>query len=679
MADKNLNSITFPGLPDKYKVAQVADEYSSSSTYEVGDIVNYLGTTYKCTTAITTAENWTVGHWTAVKIADEVTDLKSAIGNKSGLNTDTKTNLVSAINEVNGHFLDGIDTAVENWLDDHPEATTTVQDGSLTLQKFKDRELPFVTPQMFGAKGDGETDDSESFLDCFDGNYNKIFIPQGEYVISEKITIRDDTIVVCEGTIKKSGIFDILFDVGNNCDIQLNIDEDKASSTDFSSQTSADIYINGKTNVRLHDTKIMNIDSRYGMWIEKSSHIVIERCYIDTYVYIAIGCRDGNHDVKVLSNTVLNGHGVQSNRYPIVLNSGGNNDDVSRNIVCDGNYIEDQTPKWEGIDAHGLSNAVISNNTILNTATGIAVVSGGNDITENIVITGNVYRLTKVCDAISSTYGITVAVNSKNVAITNNSLYGCGNNSSTSDKGGIKIYGIDQAIISNNIINCSSGNGVLASSITDNPLNNFKLYNNIINGAVNGIKLENSLSVNITGEIKENIIKNCTVGLNGNESYGTGYDSCVFAKDNEILDCTTNFINAAKGLLVSPSGTTSSGYGRQGMEIDFSAPQDGITKAVCVTSASGSTPAVWKIIYGYFPICGEYELDNGYANVWDTRITANSYAVVTNFYKSSDSPEQFISAVLPNNGRFVVYVRNKDGTNATGTVKLALLVIQYSS
>lgn len=74
----NLNSIKFPGLPDKYKVAQVADEYSSSSTYAVGDIVNYLGTIYRCTTAITTAENWTAGHWTAIKIADEVTNLKSA-------------------------------------------------------------------------------------------------------------------------------------------------------------------------------------------------------------------------------------------------------------------------------------------------------------------------------------------------------------------------------------------------------------------------------------------------------------------------------------------------------------------------------------------------------------------------------------------------------------------------
>lgn len=52
--------------------AMVADEYSSSKTYALGDYAYHAGTLYKCTTAITTAEAWTVGHWTAAKLADDL-------------------------------------------------------------------------------------------------------------------------------------------------------------------------------------------------------------------------------------------------------------------------------------------------------------------------------------------------------------------------------------------------------------------------------------------------------------------------------------------------------------------------------------------------------------------------------------------------------------------------------
>ena len=56
------------------------------------------------------------------------------------------------------------ETAITNWLDGHPEATTTVQDGSLTENKFTEdlrnhTIKDYVTPEMFGAVGDGTTDD----------------------------------------------------------------------------------------------------------------------------------------------------------------------------------------------------------------------------------------------------------------------------------------------------------------------------------------------------------------------------------------------------------------------------------------------------------------------------------------------------------------------------------------
>ena len=59
--------------------AMVAADYSATKTYAIGDYVYYNGTLYRCTTAITTAEAWTSGHWTAAKLANDVSELKTAI------------------------------------------------------------------------------------------------------------------------------------------------------------------------------------------------------------------------------------------------------------------------------------------------------------------------------------------------------------------------------------------------------------------------------------------------------------------------------------------------------------------------------------------------------------------------------------------------------------------------
>lgn len=66
-----------------------------------------------------------------------------------------------------------VNNAVEGWLDDHPEATTTVEDGSLTEVKFSDALKlkainDYVTPEMFGAVGDGVADDTQAIQDALD-------------------------------------------------------------------------------------------------------------------------------------------------------------------------------------------------------------------------------------------------------------------------------------------------------------------------------------------------------------------------------------------------------------------------------------------------------------------------------------------------------------------------------
>lgn len=102
----------------------------------------------------------------------------------------TKSKIVELFNvELPGH--------VHNWLDAHPEVTTTLQDGEILWEKLHETLRHrtgnnHVTPQMFGAVGDGTADDTDAVQDAVDYAHNAgyvLYFPAGTYLVTRPITV----------------------------------------------------------------------------------------------------------------------------------------------------------------------------------------------------------------------------------------------------------------------------------------------------------------------------------------------------------------------------------------------------------------------------------------------------------------------------------------------------------
>lgn len=66
------NKSVIGAINELAKDKNIAAEYDSTATYAVGAYCIHEGTLYKCTTAISTAEDWTAAHWTSVLVMNEI-------------------------------------------------------------------------------------------------------------------------------------------------------------------------------------------------------------------------------------------------------------------------------------------------------------------------------------------------------------------------------------------------------------------------------------------------------------------------------------------------------------------------------------------------------------------------------------------------------------------------------
>lgn len=72
----NVNGSTvkydYESLEDRILKSSIANEYSSLSTYSVGDYVLYAGQLYRCIVSVTTAQDFNISKWEEVSIGNEL-------------------------------------------------------------------------------------------------------------------------------------------------------------------------------------------------------------------------------------------------------------------------------------------------------------------------------------------------------------------------------------------------------------------------------------------------------------------------------------------------------------------------------------------------------------------------------------------------------------------------------
>lgn len=88
---------------------------------------------------------------------------------------------------------DGIWTSI-------PSIETFVDDGSLTYKKLEVGTLGYVTPEMFGAKGDGVTDDTQAVQNAINSGFPFVYLEKS-YLVSALVIDSIDELHIYGGTI----------------------------------------------------------------------------------------------------------------------------------------------------------------------------------------------------------------------------------------------------------------------------------------------------------------------------------------------------------------------------------------------------------------------------------------------------------------------------------------------
>lgn len=409
----------------------------------------------------------------------------------------------------------------------------------------------YVTPEMFGAKGDGVTDDTDAFISCFDSVVNGgiVLIPAKRYKLSDCITVKGNTNIICHGRINYTlestnqgkGLFEFS---GDNILWQGGSFIGTGALTAYAGFGCV-FHSASHSNIKIEDVKIYDTPCTYAIMFEDCNYINIDNAYVNEYTYGGICFNEACKNSIIQNCVVLHGNDVShDNRYPISLSLYANatsNMPLATNISILNNYIEDASPFWEGIDAHGGTQLKIIGNVIKNTFFGITLAADtGKYDCNDIVISDNIIILPQSgATASKNNNGITLNT-CNNVGISNNIIKNAGFLVSNVKIGcGFSLTRCTNVVANNNHIKNCNGDAIYMYASNHIIIND----NNIEGNSTTSQFFIEYVGTNTKTTAKNNIISKYPRGVYGgtgdgstrNYLKGNKYDKLDMSNVNYII------------------------------------------------------------------------------------------------------------------------------------------------
>lgn len=427
-------------------------------------------------------------------------------------------------------------------------STNTVQNK--VIKEYVESQLAlrsaYVTPEMFGAKGNGASDDTEAFVTMLSG-YKNVCLKK-TYRITSSIDLPSNAHIFGNGVIldDRNGPFSayegLLQSTGENILIEeLTIETNNNASA---IANKCELYFENTTKVTVKNATIKNADGNYGVLFNSCNNSKVINSIVDGYNYAAISNINGGNDFIVDHCRILNCKASSGNAYAIMLNGYDHQllEDTygGKNLQATNNYFYSDNPFWECVDAHGGTDILVSGNVFKNAPCAICVFT---DTTRRFYIkNANVSNNFIECADEHLANGCVCS--GENLVVANNTILNGGNSAASTSA--LRITSVSHSHIHHNSIRNSidkgievsgADNTIIESNIIDTVTKTTDSYSRCIfinNGSYSGLI------------VRKNVFTNAEVGIRFPQVF-TNNDKYVRAYDNQFNISSIKETNVVSG------------------------------------------------------------------------------------------------------------------------------------